>query len=282
MEELFSYLCRMSHIAITFTCASDLRDILIAQLADKGFEGFEEEGNVLIAYIPEVDFDEAEVNAITEGHGLTYTKESIAQLNWNAVWESNFEPVLVDDFCGIRAGFHAPFSPAPQYEIIITPKMSFGTGHHATTWSVIKLMQGVDLQGKKVFDFGTGTGILSILAAKMGASAIDAIDIDTWAVENTQENIAGNGLLPIKVWQADTLLNIKDTYNVLLANINRNILLEFMGEMRRLLEKEGVLLLSGILKEDETAILEAALQHNLVRKKQIERDNWLAMKLVAR
>jgi ribosomal protein L11 methyltransferase len=188
----------------------------------------------------------------------------------------------VDHFCGIRAVFHEAFDPQPQYEILITPKMSFGTGHHATTYSVIKLMQDIDFTGKQVFDFGTGTGILAILACKMGASVIDAIDIDDWSVENTKENILNNNAQPVKVWQADTLKNIRNSYNVVLANINRNILLEFMADMRRLLVPGGILVLSGILKEDETAILEAARKHALVLENQLEKDNWLAMKLLAR
>jgi len=160
--------------------------------------------------------------------------------------------------------------------------MSFGTGHHATTYSVIKLMEGIDFVGKNVFDFGTGTGILAILAYKMGAAVIDAIDIDTWSVENTKENIINNNALPVKVWQADSLKGIRSSYNVVLANINRNILLEYMEDMRRILVRDGILLLSGILKEDETAILEAARRNALVLETQLEKDNWLAMKLLAR
>ncbi len=272
----------MTHTAITMTCANEIKDILIAELSEKGFDGFEEQGATLVAYIPEENFNEGEVKALTETYGVTYTSETIKQENWNAVWESNFQPVLVDDFCGIRASFHAPFDPAPLHEIVITPKMSFGTGHHATTASMIKLMQGIEFRGKKVFDFGTGTGILAILAARMGASIIDAIDIDTWSVENTKENIENNNALPVKVWQADTLKNIRNTYHIVLANINRNILLEFMADMRRLLERDGILLLSGILREDESVILEAARKNGLVLETVLDKDNWLAMKLLAR
>lgn len=279
----FSIFVAMAHIAITLSCTSELKDILVAVLSEKGFEGFEEQqGNILVAYIPEEDYNEEEITALTADFGATYTKERIEQTNWNAVWESNFQPVLVDSFCGIRAVFHPAFEPQPQHEILITPKMSFGTGHHATTYSVIRLMQGIDFTGKQVFDFGTGTGILAILACKMGAAVIDAIDIDDWSVENTKENIANNNASPVKVWKADTLKNIVNSYNVVLANINRNILLEFMADMRRLLVSGGVLVLSGILKEDETVILEAARQHGLVLEEQLEKDNWLAMKLLAR
>ncbi|SFW60401.1 50S ribosomal protein L11 methyltransferase [Chitinophaga sancti] len=272
----------MTHTAITLTCTDEIKDILIAELSEKGFDGFEEQGATLVAYIPEKNFNEGAVNALTSQYGVNYTRDTVEQQNWNAVWESNFQPVLVDNFCGIRASFHESFNPAPLHEIVITPKMSFGTGHHATTASMIKLMQGIEFRGRKVFDFGTGTGILAILAAKMGAAVIDAIDIDTWSVENTKENIENNGALAVKVWQSDTLKNIRNTYHIVLANINRNILLEFMADMRRLLERDGILLLSGILKEDEPAILEAARQNGLVLDTLLDKDNWLAMKLLAR
>ncbi|HVI44883.1 MAG TPA: 50S ribosomal protein L11 methyltransferase [Chitinophaga sp.] len=152
----------MSHIAITMQVSAEQTDLLIAQLSDAGYEGFEEQPDRLIAYIAETDFDEAVLLQVLRPDQITYTKETIVPVNWNAVWESNFQPVQVDDFCGIRAAFHPPFDPKPAYEIVITPKMAFGTGHHATTSSMIKLMQGVDFKGRHVFDFGTGTGILAI------------------------------------------------------------------------------------------------------------------------
>ncbi|ASZ14308.1 50S ribosomal protein L11 methyltransferase [Chitinophaga sp. MD30] len=272
----------MSHFAITIACPQELTDILIAQLSTLGFEGFEEQPAALIAYIPEEDFDETSLKEVLQPHALTYAAERIAQQNWNAVWESNFEPVLVDDFCGIRAGFHPPFITALTHEIIITPKMSFGTGHHATTSSMIRLMSELDFRGKKVFDFGTGTGILAILAEKMGAAHIDAIDNDEWAVENTQENIVINEAAHISIWRADSLSEIEGTYDLILANINRNILLTFMADMRRLLHPGGILLLSGILTTDEATILEAAGKQGLEMTGKAEKDNWLALKLIAR
>ncbi|RFS19760.1 50S ribosomal protein L11 methyltransferase [Chitinophaga silvatica] len=267
----------MSHIAITIQVNDTLTDLLIAQLSEIGFEGFEEQEQKLIAYIPADDLQEEALNDILAPHGITYTKEIIQPVNWNAVWESNFQPVLVDDFCGIRAEFHDAFNPKPDYEIVITPKMAFGTGHHATTSSMIRLMETLPVKGKRVFDFGTGTGILAILAEMMGASVIDAIDYDEWAVNNTRENIEANGMTKTKVWQADTLTDISSTYDIILANINCNILLQFMGEMKRILAENGQLLLSGILTTDEPQITEAAAAVGLQLTHKIEKDNWLAL-----
>ncbi len=163
------YLAPMSYYAITIPAPQELRDVLVALLSDMGYEGFEERPDALVAFIPEADFEENNLQGLVGSHGLDYTKEKIGQANWNAIWESSFEPVLVEDFCGIRAGFHAPLGDAVAHEIIITPKMSFGTGHHATTYSMVKLMRDVDFKGKRVFDFGSGTGILAILADKLGA-----------------------------------------------------------------------------------------------------------------
>lgn len=268
-----------SHIAITIHCTTEQADVLVAQLSAAGYEGFEERTGQLIAYIPAADFDLPALQALLEQHGLQHTREEIQPVNWNAVWESNFEPVLIGTFCGIRAGFHPPFKQALQHEIVITPKMSFGTGHHATTFSVIQLMQQLNLSDKKVFDFGTGTGILAILAKKMGAGQTDAIDIDEWAVENSKENAAENQAADIRIWQADSLKDITGPYDIILANINRNILLQYMADMRRLLAPGGHLLLSGIMTQDEPAILESASLQGLVRRQQAEKDNWLAMEL---
>lgn len=271
----------MSHIAITLQVSAEQADLLIAQLSEANYEGFEEQTDQLVAYIPEADFDEALLQSILLSYGITYTKETIQQTNWNALWESNFEPVAVDSFCGIRAAFHPPFTPAPTYEIVITPKMSFGTGHHATTSSMIRLMQHISFEGKKVFDFGTGTGILAILADKMGAAQTDAIDYDEWAVNNTLENITTNHTRHTKVWQADSLEAVTGTYDIVLANINLNVLLRFMNDMRRLLVPEGILLLSGIMPSDEQQILAAAIPAGFTPMEKIEKDNWLALKLKA-
>lgn len=271
----------MSHIAITISAPPEIKDILIAQLADAGYEGFEENVDQLVAYIPEEQFDKNTLTGLLGPHGLDYTQDTIAQANWNAVWESNFQPVLVDAFCGIRAAFHEPLAGQVEHEIVITPKMSFGTGHHATTYSVIKLMEGLDFKGKRVFDFGTGTGILAILAEKLGAAGVDAIDNDTWAVDNALENAEANGAA-VMIWKEERLDELEEgRYDIVLANINRNILLANMFNMKRILKKDGILILSGILQEDEPAIVKAAGENGLVPATKSEREHWLAISLKA-
>ncbi|WP_295122285.1 50S ribosomal protein L11 methyltransferase [uncultured Chitinophaga sp.] len=271
----------MSHIAITISLPEELKDILVAQLSDADYEGFEETHEQLVAYIPEKLFNEQALNEVLAPHLLNYTKEAIANTNWNAVWESNFEPVQVEGFCGIRADFHEPMGDKVQHEIVITPKMSFGTGHHATTYSMIRLMEDVDFKGKTVFDFGTGTGILAILAEKLGAAKADAIDNDEWAVNNSIENVATNHTQQVKVWQADNLEQLDGTYDVVLANINRNILLRFMSDMRRLIDKNGLLLLSGILSDDEQIITNSALANGFIFERKAQKENWLAIQFKA-
>ncbi|WP_346319846.1 50S ribosomal protein L11 methyltransferase [Chitinophaga sp. YIM B06452] len=272
----------MSYIAITISAPSEIKDILIAQLADVGYEGFEEAGEQLIAYIPTEQFDENTIAGMLGSHGLDYTKETIEQANWNAVWESNFQPVLVGSFCGIRAGFHDPLAGQVEHEIVITPKMSFGTGHHATTYSVIRLMEEIDFKGKRVFDFGTGTGILAILAGKLGAAETDAIDNDSWAVDNALENAVTNNATTVRIWQEDQL-DVLETgsYDIVLANINRNILLANMANMKRILKNHGILILSGILQEDEPAIVKAAGENGLALEKKAEKEHWLALSFKA-
>ncbi len=276
------YLAPMSYIAITIPAPQALRDVLVAQLSDMGYEGFEERPDALVAFIPEGDFIENDLQGLVGSHGVDYTKERIEQANWNALWESSFEPVLVDDFCGIRAGFHAPLGDAVAHEIIITPKMSFGTGHHATTFSVVRLMRDVDFKGKQVFDFGSGTGILAILADKLGAAETKGIDIDDWAVENAAENAETNASGNVHFSRADSLSAEEGgRFDVVLANINRNILLANMGEMKRILKKHGILILSGILQEDEPAIVKAAQAEGLRPEKRAEREHWLALSFIA-
>ncbi|MBK6935571.1 MAG: 50S ribosomal protein L11 methyltransferase [Chitinophagaceae bacterium] len=181
-----------NYIQITFTnLQPEQADMLIAQLSEAGFDGFEEGENLLKAFIPENDYNKFLLKELTYKYRLQYAEQVIPEQNWNALWESNFQPVVVDDFVGVRACFHEPISSV-EYEIGITPKMSFGTGHHATTYMMMQQMRNIPFLGKSVFDFGTGTGVLAILAEKLGAASVFAIDNDDWSIENARENCQFN------------------------------------------------------------------------------------------
>jgi ribosomal protein L11 methyltransferase len=250
-------------------------DILIAQLSECGFEGFEEGENYLNAFINEKDFDEGSLTKIISTNGLAYTKTILAEKNWNEEWEKSFEPVIVDDFCAIRASFHQPIKNV-THEIIITPKMSFGTGHHATTYLMLQAIDKIDCEKKSVLDFGTGTGVLSILAEKCGAENILAIDNDDWSIENAIENIKENNCSRIVVQKADSLTHA-NSFDILFANINKNIILQHFSSFQQHLEKDGVLILSGLLSSDYADIELAANQNHFQIVSKSEKSNWICL-----
>ncbi len=260
---------------IAISAEEGMHDILIAELAGIGYDGFEEFPGLLKAFIPEADFMENELNILLNKYDVKYSKSIIEKQNWNALWESNFEPVQVDDFVGIRAGFHPPFVNV-EHEIIITPKMSFGTGHHATTYMVMKLMQELDFKGKSVFDFGTGTGILAILAQKLGATRLLAVDNDDWCIENASENISINNCNSIDIQKIDSL-KLEQQFDIILANINRNIILDNIDELRKAMAGGGQLLLSGLLVADEADITDVCHALGLQHKKTLVRNGWIAL-----
>ena len=247
----------MDYIKITFAdLQPEQKEILIAQLADAGYEGFEERDSSLDAFINSKNFDKVIVNEISFKYQTPYKKEKIAETNWNQVWESNFEPVIVNDYVAIRADFHKPITHT-KLEIVITPKMSFGTGHHATTYMMIELMKDLDLSGSSVLDFGSGTGILAILAEKEGAKNIDAIDNDDWSIANAGENFEKNNCTKINLRKAsNSASEIK--FDVILANINKNVIIENLALLSEQLNNGGQVLLSGLLKEDKDEILSIA------------------------
>jgi ribosomal protein L11 methyltransferase len=269
----------MNHIQIIIhTSDSLLQETLIALLADTGFDGFEQNDDSLQAFANESAFNEEVLQQILEPFQVDYSKQSIAKQNWNQLWESNFKPVQVDDFVGIRADFHEPLKGV-AHQIIITPKMSFGTGHHATTYSVMKLMQEVDFAGKTVFDFGTGTGILAILAEKLGAIEILAVDNDPWCIENGQENAQRNDCKVLDIQLANTATTTNQ-FDVVIANINKNIILDNLSQLHEALLPKGVIILSGLLVEDEADILQAVQAFGWQHQKTMTKNNWIAMLLV--
>ncbi len=267
----------MNYIQIVFQVNDQaLKDILIADLAACEYEGFEETEDNLLAYIATDKYNAADIDEIAARHSLAYQKTDIAPQNWNAVWEENFQPVIIDDYCTIRADFH-DISVTTEHEIVITPKMSFGTGHHATTASVIRLMRNMEMRDMKVLDFGTGTGILAILANMKGASDVLAIDNDEWSIENTAENIDRNKCNNIRVQLGSLDVTSGQQFDIILANINRNILLQYMRQMSEQLANGGRLLISGFYTEDITALSEEAGKWNLKKILSETKDNWVAL-----
>lgn len=259
----------MNSIEVSIEAKEEEQEILISQLSELGAEGFEQTDDRLLAYFNENLFKSYEINELLKGY--SFLINTIAERNWNEVWERNFQPVVVDNFCAIRAGFHEPIEGI-EHEIIITPKMSFGTGHHATTYMMIEQMEGIDFKGKKVFDFGTGTGILAILSEKLGAAYVHAIDVDGWSIENANENIERNGCSGITVELSSQIP--QENFDIILANINRNVILNHLAELETRITDAGYLLLSGLLASDEIAIMQACGLH-LIRR--TERNKWISL-----
>ncbi|MEI9809072.1 MAG: 50S ribosomal protein L11 methyltransferase [Bacteroidota bacterium] len=208
---------------------------------------------------------------------VSFNKTIIEETNWNQLWESNFDPVIVDDFVAVRADFHAPVKGV-EHEIIVTPKMSFGTGHHATTYMMIQQMRQIDFTGKTVLDFGTGTGVLAILAEKLGAQKITALDHDDWSIDNAGENISRNNCKLIRLKKADTA-NVDNSCDIILANINKNVILDNFPVLVKQLAPGGILLLSGLLPGDQHDIFRKNDAYSLQLIQTTVRANWLCIKL---
>ncbi len=257
-------------------------DILVAELGEVGFESFTENQDGVVAYIQKADWNASLLSDIQilqsdEVH-FSYEVKEIEQVNWNEEWEKNFEPIVVDNEVSIRAPFHK--DPGLAYDIVIEPKMSFGTGHHETTHLMVQHLRSMDLQGQQVLDMGCGTGILAIFAEMKGAKAIDAIDIDNWCYENSTENVERNKCKSISVFEGDSSLLKPKTYDLIIANINRNILLSDMAIYAGSLKNKGTLLLSGFYTEDIEKINACAEKNGLLLDKKLERNNWVGLKYV--
>lgn len=254
-------------------------EILLARLSQIEFDSFEETETGLKAYILQ-DFDDQEfieeqIGEIEEAQ-VSFEKSEVQQVNWNEEWEKNFNPIQIDDRCLIRAEFHEPI-PGIPYDIVIQPKMSFGTGHHATTHLMVEFILENDFEGKSVLDMGTGTGILAILAQLKGATHVDGIDIDEWSYENAVENAVRNHVR-INFYKGGAE-NIPDRkYDVVLANINKNILIEDMQFYVNALEKGGNLYLSGLYNFDKQDIISTAESFGLNFDEIKERNEWIALK----
>ncbi|MFO7864520.1 MAG: 50S ribosomal protein L11 methyltransferase [Salinivirgaceae bacterium] len=251
-------------------------EILMAELGDIGFESFSEDQNQLLAYVSKDSYQESLIQSLSVQYGdFQFISAEIEQENWNAQWESNFSPIAIDDFCYIRAPFHSADNQA-KHEIVIEPKMSFGTGHHATTRLMVQLMREVPVAEKKVLDMGCGTGILAILAHKLNAKAVCGIDIDEWSVENSIENAERNDAKPVEFILGGAE-KIQDRFDIILANINRNILVNDMETYAQHLINEGYILFSGFYQNDVPIIRQAAEKQGLTYIQSIEEDKWTAL-----
>jgi ribosomal protein L11 methyltransferase len=262
-------------------------DILVARLSQAGFEGFEEEPGKLHAFIPESLYEVsivekiiAEMKGMADPYHTFFKTETVEPRNWNEEWERDFKPVVVENFCAIRTHFHKPI-PDVSYELIITPKMSFGTGHHATTYMMVGIMKNLNLKNHSVLDFGTGTGVLAILACKMGANSILAIDSDPWSIENATENVLLNDCECIRVEQKDSMTET-GRFDYILANINRKVVLENMEFLRQHLADSGVFIGSGVIESDEEKIRLKAASLGFSMEKLVTKDNWMSFSLKIR
>ena len=257
-------------------------EILIAELGYAGFESFVENENGLTAYIQKQDYFKAILDDIhilrSDDFEITFTSEVIEQTNWNTEWESNFHPILVDGQCAVRAPFHDPINT--KYEIVIEPKMSFGTGHHETTHMMIQHILKNDFKDKSVLDMGCGTAVLAILAEMKRAALVDAIDIDNWSYLNSLENVQRNNCKCISVFEGDAALLEDRKYDIIIANINRNILLNDLKVYASCLNENGSLFLSGFYEEDIPVIETEANANMLNLVEKLSRNNWVSLKFI--
>ena len=257
-------------------------EILIAELGYAGFESFVENEDGITAYIQTEEYKEEILEDIqildSEEFEISFTSTEIEQVNWNSEWEKNFNPIVVSDKCSVRAPFHE--KPDTEYDIIIEPKMSFGTGHHATTHMMIQHILNNEWKGKSVLDMGCGTGVLAILAEMKGATSLDAIDIDNWCYLNTLENVERNNCKNISVYEGTAELLENKHYDVVIANINRNILLEDIPTYSKCLSSGGKLFLSGFYTEDVPVIEEMCNKHGLKFENKLVQDNWTAASFI--
>lgn len=258
---------------------SNNSEIVIARLADAGFESFVENETGILAYIGEKHLNQSFIEELLRqdwnSFSISYSYQLIKDQNWNAVWESNFEPIFIKDEIAVRAPFH-DVNKNYHYQIVIEPKMSFGTGHHETTSLMMETMLQMDFSNKSVLDMGSGTGILGILAEMLGAKDVTAIDIEDWAFENCKENIARNNCRKIEVLHGDKHSIPQKKFNLILANINRNVLLEDIQSYSDAISNKGLLLLSGFYSEDIELIKNKALEYNFIFTSNKLKKNWAA------
>jgi ribosomal protein L11 methyltransferase len=270
----------MDYLELNINVDADFAEIFMAELGEIGFESFVETDEGLLAYVQEEFFEEMAVKNLMEDYAertpISYSIKKIERQNWNEEWERNFQPIEIGSEIYVRADFHEP-KPDFKYEIIITPKMSFGTGHHETTSMVMEHQLNIDHQNKKVLDVGTGTGILAILASKLGASHVSAFDIDDWSVENTIENVGLNNTPNVSVRLGTIEDEPHDLYEIVLANINRNILLQQIPTYATFMADGASLVVSGFYEKDIADIQAVAESTGLKKVATLSKNQWASV-----
>lgn len=274
----------MDYIEVSFTIGpiEPGTDILMAELSLLDFESFIETDDGLLAYAQEDDFNAHELEELpvlsNSQFKVKYSYKKIEQKNWNAEWESSFEPIIVDDRCVVRAPFHEEVGGV-EYDIIMEPRMAFGTGHHETTFLMLSYILDMQIEAKRVMDVGCGTGVLAILAAFKNASHVEAVDIDEWAYDNAKDNCKINNCDDIVVYQGGAEKLSEKEFDVIFANINRNILLQDMKAYTNSLINNGELLLSGFYEEDIDMLMDEANKYGMVLVEKKKRNKWVSLKL---
>lgn len=273
----------MFHTRLKVLCDSEFSEMLQAEIAEAGFDTFMEIESGFEAYAEQETFDKEVLHEILNRYKqftpITFYQDKIEKRNWNEEWEKSYEPVLVGDQVIIRAAFHQPDKQYP-FDIIVTPKMSFGTGHHQTTHLMVKTQLEIDHKNKVVMDAGSGTAVLAIMASKLGAKKVEAFDIDEWSVPNGRENAEVNHCNNVNIRQGKISdLTFEDDFDIILANINKNILLEEMHQYAAYLKPGGLLLLSGFYEKDIPDLLVEGAKYNLSQVKSHEREQWVSLLL---
>ncbi len=273
----------MYYSRLKVICDPDFSEILMAEIGEAGFDSFLETDNGFEAYVEQENYDKDQLQVIKDKYmsqtPVVFYHDRIQKQNWNEEWEKSYQPIIVDNRCLIRADFHKIAEKYP-YELIITPKMSFGTGHHQTTYLMIKSQMDMDHRDKRVMDAGCGTAILSVMAAKLGAREIEAFDIDEWSVSNGKENIDVNGCVNIHHQQGKLSdFHFEGKFDIILANINKNVLLEEIALYQAYMSPGGLLLLSGFYVEDIPDLLTEGGKFGLSEVRRDSRENWASLLL---
>ncbi|UII34140.1 50S ribosomal protein L11 methyltransferase [Fulvivirga ulvae] len=268
-------------IGVKFSCSEDFSEIIIAELGELGYNSMMETEDGVEGYIEIEKFSGQDVKDLVAKYAkltpLSYTIEEVERKNWNEDWERNYDPIIVEDRCLVRATFHKIEEKYP-YEIIITPKMSFGTGHHATTYLMLKNQMEHDHRGKRVLDAGCGTAILAIMASKLGAKEVIAYDIDSWSIENAPENVELNQCNNVSVFGGTIeSLHLEGHFDIILANINKNVLLDEIKHYQAYLPEKGVLMLSGFYDSDDQDLQDEAARYGLQLLGRSSRNYWSSL-----